>query len=163
MPTRKNPHFPTGLVPTTTNTAKIIGTNLRNKKKQNINKMRARVGLILRIGWILNEIPAVVTGSCPGSADSGGNSNLSFGELLKKRLASFQFNFLSCAEGGQRVSAADPLSIPAARGSSPSGLLRRGRVPVKLKLKAIRRQGWGSKISPFCSALPAARRKSKGH
>ena len=66
VPTRKNPHFPTGLVPSTTNTAKIIGTNLRNKKKQNINQMRARVGLILRIGWILNEIPAVVYGILPG-------------------------------------------------------------------------------------------------
>ena len=37
----KNPHLSTGLLRPTAATANLIGTDNRNKKKQNINKMRA--------------------------------------------------------------------------------------------------------------------------
>ena len=51
--------------------------------------MRARVGLILRIGWILNEIPAGVTGSYPGSADSGGGFKLIVWGVIEEKTGVF--------------------------------------------------------------------------
>ena len=84
---------------------------------------------------------------------------LHFGIFSLVRQLQFYF---STARGADKRTRRSPLVNHPGRGV-PLLTPRRGRVPVKLKFEAIRRQGQGSKISPFRSALPAARRKSKGH
>ena len=81
----------------------------------------------------------------------------------RKDLRLFDFIFSPARRADKRIGRDPLVNHPDPRVFHPQDSLRRGRVPVKLKFEANSRQGWGSKIPLFRSALPAARRNYCGH